>query len=492
MRLVKLLKLLAPVGLAVVTLSVNPDTSSGQFPPSGGGFPGGDRGSRGDRGGFGGDRGDRGDRGSRGFGGMSPGGFGGGMTPGGFGGGGFNPSSMADGSFARLQASYGGSGDTLDYSKIPAQTREQTNAMAQRFGGEPMPTSGSITKDQYREQFAKRMEAMRGNRGGSPTVMTFGAPGSSASPTTMSVTPQGGFPGAPSGGFTPGSGFPPGGGNDPSQMSDEQIRQFMSRYDQDRDGRISAAEAQQSDRLRGSFEQYDTARMSSRGNDQNSMSQSWGQQGNWGQPGGNWGGFPGGDGRPTIPQEEPKPIVLRYGKLPKDLPGWFTSLDTDQDGQIGLYEWRKERQTDEFVKMDTNADGLLTAEEYLKFKNPNFTLASLAPKQPEFGGNAAAGGDPRGRDGDRGRDMRGGPPSGGSPWGGPPSGDRGGNSYTRSENAQPGSNPFNSRGENGPSSREERKDRKDDERRDRGNDRERGRGPGGPGGSPPGGSPFRR
>src|SRR5262249_54525953 len=44
---------------------------------------------------------------------------------------------------------------------------------------------------------------------------------------------------------------------------------------------------------------------------------------------------------PSAPiEEERKPVVYRTGKLPKELPAWFSQLDTDHDGQIGLYEWR--------------------------------------------------------------------------------------------------------------------------------------------------------
>lgn len=35
-----------------------------------------------------------------------------------------------------------------------------------------------------------------------------------------------------------------------------------------------------------------------------------------------------------------RPTVYRAGKLPeKGLPAWFVQLDTDQDGQVALYEW---------------------------------------------------------------------------------------------------------------------------------------------------------
>jgi hypothetical protein len=103
----------------------------------------------------------------------------------------------------------------------------------------------------------------------------------------------------------------------------------------------------------------------------------WGQ-GGWGQGGWGQGGWQGGDpnggmggpgGRPEKKEtEEEKPVAMRYGKLPKDLPSWFEELDTDKDGQVSLYEWRKaKRDTAEFLDMDLNGDGLITADEYLRF-----------------------------------------------------------------------------------------------------------------------------
>ncbi|MBL8867992.1 MAG: hypothetical protein KF873_16845 [Gemmataceae bacterium] len=509
MRLLKLIKLLAPIGLAVVVLGTNPESSSGQFP---GGDRGRDRGGRGDRGGdsaapgaiqfqvpaggspmggspggfggFGGrDRG--GDRGSRGFGGFGGSPMSGGPPQGGgfsgFGGGGFNSSSMADGSFSRLQASYGGSGDTLDYSRIPQATRDQSNAMAQRFGGEPLPTSGSITKDQFRDQFAKRMEAMRsgGGRGGFSMTMTTPTPGAPTAAVSFDATTT--TPGAPPGGMQPqwGSmqqpgGFSGRGGFDPSQITDQQVQERFRRYDRDNDGKITAAEAQQSDRLRGVFQQYDKnadgsmdfAEYKTYYVDAISGQSSGGSSSsNQGLPPGSPGGWDGSGGRdPRQPIEEPKPVVLRYGKLPKELPSWFNSLDTNQDGQIALYEWRNDgRLATDFLPMDLNGDGLVTAEEYLRFKNPSLS-----------GGTSGASGDPRG-----GGRSSGEAPRGGSPFSG--MFNRGGNGDTRSD----------SRSESG---------------RDRGSDRGSDRGRGGPPsggdrgssdrsrGGPPssGGNPFNR
>lgn len=50
------------------------------------------------------------------------------------------------------------------------------------------------------------------------------------------------------------------------------------------------------------------------------------------------------------------------------LPGWFTDLDTDADGQVGLYEWRVAgRAIGEFTEMDGDGDGLLTPGEYRRY-----------------------------------------------------------------------------------------------------------------------------
>ena len=83
----------------------------------------------------------------------------------------------------------------------------------------------------------------------------------------------------------------------------------------------------------------------------------------------------GGQNPPSI-LEPVKPIkeekgatVYRTGKMPKELPAWFEEADKDKDGQVGLYEWKATgKPVREFMAMDQNGDGFLTAEEVLRYQ----------------------------------------------------------------------------------------------------------------------------
>jgi Ca2+-binding EF-hand superfamily protein len=154
------------------------------------------------------------------------------------------------------------------------------------------------------------------------------------------------------------------------------------------------------------------------------------------------GSAPGASGvLPTVPivpeEDTPKRTVYRAGNLPKELPAWFAQLDTDGDGQVGLYEWKKSGQPlSEFQKMDRNGDGFLTVEEVLAYqaiqnkgKAGNGQVAGNGPSpgngSPRGGG--FQGGGPPGtfQGGPPGGFQNGGPPGG---WrGGPPGGGNGGN-----------------------------------------------------------------
>jgi Ca2+-binding EF-hand superfamily protein len=71
-----------------------------------------------------------------------------------------------------------------------------------------------------------------------------------------------------------------------------------------------------------------------------------------------------------------KPVVFRAGgQMPAGLPAWFKELDTDGDGQVALYEWRKGgKNLDQFRDWDLNDDGFITPEEVIK------CLAKSSPK----------------------------------------------------------------------------------------------------------------
>ena len=96
------------------------------------------------------------------------GGFGGGGGPGGGGGGSMRGGMSSDSSFDRLLQSYGGSGDTLDYSKVPADARQRMDTFAKMTGGQPMPTSGTLSRAQFKVDFDTRMQAMQSRMGRGP------------------------------------------------------------------------------------------------------------------------------------------------------------------------------------------------------------------------------------------------------------------------------------------------------------------------------------
>jgi Ca2+-binding EF-hand superfamily protein len=65
-----------------------------------------------------------------------------------------------------------------------------------------------------------------------------------------------------------------------------------------------------------------------------------------------------------VPPEAPPKVENK----PVPLPAWFAQLDTDGDGQIGLYEWKAAgRRVADFVAMDRNGDGYLEADEVRQF-----------------------------------------------------------------------------------------------------------------------------
>jgi hypothetical protein len=94
---------------------------------------------------------------------------------------------------------------------------------------------------------------------------------------------------------------------------------------------------------------------------------------------------------PDVPaenQQDQKPVVYRAGNLPRELPAWFREADTDQDGQIGLYEWKaKGWPVEQFQNLDRNDDGFLTVDEVLRsVKQPASQVGSPATAGASPGG----------------------------------------------------------------------------------------------------------
>jgi Ca2+-binding EF-hand superfamily protein len=340
--------------------------------------------------------------------------------------------------FFNMLAQASGGTDTIKFDNLPPDTKAWLRRMTDQNGLPPLPETGEWNKNQFME-FYVRMDAARQQRqnGGGPGYGPGGGPGY-------------GGPGGP-------------GGRDPN----EYVAQRMAELDKNKDGKISWDEAD--DRLRRNFNEIDTnhdgfvdveeyrAYMIAR------------------MGGGNNNGPRGPDGKPMLPDpnaggfydygpNNPDPrqqeqVALRYGKMPKDAPKWFTDYDLNKDGQIELSEWRAMGGSmKDFALLDEDGDGIITIAECLRAearKKPNETRSTNPEDVAEGGGdNPPAGDQPRrgGPGPDRtagggnapGGTAGGGNNGGGYNGGGNNNGPRGPNPFR--EGGNPGGNP----GGNGP------------------------------------------
>src|SRR5262245_11650784 len=306
-----------------------------QLPGQGGGFGGRDGGFGGRDGGSGGPGGFRDRGGPGGPGGPAMGGAG--MNWGGGGG-----RSRMFGDPEQLFAQYSKDGQTIRKEDLPQQMQMGIDMLGPQLG---------LTGNQWsREDLQKATERIRGMMG--QAGMTFGRPGGTG-------------PGGPGG---PGMGGPSEGDRD------RRLDEAFKRMDRNEDGVLQfneMSETLQAEREKydtnhngvielNEFRDYVTARFSnSRSND--SPGRVRGDDG------------PGGP-LPAEEEERKRPTILRAGNLPRDFP--YASLDTDLDGQVGLYEWKGAgRRISEFLPMDLNNDGYLTVEEYYRWRKQGDEIA---------------------------------------------------------------------------------------------------------------------
>lgn len=226
------------------------------------------------------------------------------------------------------------------------------------------------------------------------------------------------------GGFTAGA---PGAGGPTGDMMNQFYERRFRESDKNNDGLLQVEEM--SDALKAEWKKWDT---------NNDGAVDLGEfkgyiQVRFGQRGDNPAGL--GEPNPANPEvpnpppgqspdaDDQRNTVYRAGKLPQGLPAWFAQYDTDADGQVGLYEWVKAAKgVSEFREMDRNDDGLLTAEEVMKFtsegKSSNGNVALVSNSPGNTGPSATFGAPPRGEwpgRGDNGGGQRG--PGGRGMWG---------------------------------------------------------------------------
>jgi len=253
--------------------------------------------------------------GGRGFGGGGPGG-------GGFGGGKGGKGGMRD---------PGAMFDRLANGKTTISPADVDPRMQGMFTS--MGITGPVTRDQFMGLMQQRMASrMNGGPGGVPAPAAAPDP---FSPENIAARAAQEFANLDKNGD---------GLLNNDEMSDT-LRAERDKWDSNHDGFIDLNE----------FKAYYTARIQQT---KDELSQ---------------GNGSGSDDSASKQQEEDKrPVVYRAGKLPKNIPAWFAELDTNNDAQVALYEWKVSgRPLEEFQKMDRNSDGFLTVEEVLKYQEKN-------------------------------------------------------------------------------------------------------------------------
>jgi len=342
-------------------------------------------------------------------GGGQPGGF----QPGGGGGFGRGGGGMDPDTQWQMMVRMTGGTDSVDWSRVPPETRVMLKGMSERMGTQPIPDSGVWNKAQFVDFATRNQELARAKMAG---AQPGAAPGGFTPPGGQPTYGQPGFGQMQPGQFGgPGTGGPGGGGKG---LSDEDAMRSFRERDRDQDGRLTKEEA--SDRTRQNWESIDTNRdnvidfeeyrvyiaVRFGPNAQQNQPQ-FGTQPGFGQPQfgtdyrgtGEGGGFGGpGSGRREEKKDDFTNVAIRFGKLPPGLPDWFAEYDTDKDGQINMFEWRSVggKSIAEFREKDANDDGFIAPLELIRVESTNAEFDRLmviqAGETPPAAGSRGKGG----------------------------------------------------------------------------------------------------